>query len=169
MNPLKKSQSIHIFFNLSVIVKGIDGALEIIGGFLLFFISPENINTLARILTQHELSEDPRDLIATYLLNGAHGLTKEVTLFAAAYLLWHGMVKVGLVAALLLRRRWAYPAAIIAFFLFLVYQLYRYTHTHSSALLALSIVDVLVIILTWIEYKRLKAIQGFAGSTKKQL
>ena len=83
-------------------------------------------------------------------------------MFAAAYLLWHGVVKVGLVAALLLKRRWAYPAAIIAFFLFLVYQLYRYTHTRSPALLALSIVDVIVITLTWIEYKRLKAIHGFA-------
>ena len=159
MNPQRKFQSIHFFFNLSIIAKGIDGVIEIVGGFLLFFVAPDRINAAIRLLTQHELSEDPRDLIATYLLKG-------VTMFAAAYLLWHGVVKAGLVTALLLESRWAYPAAIVAFFLFLVYQLYRYTHTHSPALLALSIVDMLVIALTWIEYKRLKAIHGFARSTE---
>jgi uncharacterized membrane protein len=166
MNPKRKFQSIHLFFNLSVIVKGIDGALEIVGGILLFFVSPDRISAVIRALTQHELSEDPRDLVATYLLNSTHNLTKGVTIFAAAYLLWHGMVKAGLVAGLLLKRRWAYPAAIVAFLLFVVYQLYRYIHTHSPALLALSVLDVLVIILTWIEYKRLKAIHGFAKSTE---
>ena len=166
MNPQRKFQSIHFFFNLSIIAKGIDGLIEIVGGFLLFFVAPDRINAAIRLLTQHELSEDPRDLIATYLLNSTHNLTKGVTMFAAAYLLWHGVVKAGLVTALLLESRWAYPAAIVAFFLFLVYQLYRYTHTHSPALLALSIVDMLVIALTWIEYKRLKAIHGFARSTE---
>jgi uncharacterized membrane protein len=166
MNPIRKFWSTQVFFNLSVIAKGIDGVLEIFGGFLLFFISPDSISAVIKVLTQHELSEDPRDLIATYLLNSTHHLTKGVTMFAALYLLWHGLVKVGLVAALLLKRRWAYPAAIFAFFLFLVYQLYQYTHTYSLALLALSIVDMLVITLTWIEYKRLKAINGFARSTE---
>lgn len=166
MNPKRKFQSLHLFFNLSVIAKGIDGALEIVGGILLFFVSPDHISAVIRALTQHELSEDPRDLVATYLLNSTHSLTKGVTMFAAAYLLWHGVVKAGLVAGLLFKHRWAYPAAIIAFLLFVLYQLYRYIHTHSSTLLALTIVDVLVIILTWIEYKRLKTIHGFAKSTE---
>ena len=166
MNPQRKIQSIHVFFNLSIIAKGIDGVIEIVGGLLLFFVSPDRINAVIRVLTQHELSEDSRDLIATYLLNSTHNLTKGVTMYAAAYLLWHGVVKAGLVTALLLERHWAYPAAIVAFFLFLIYQLYRYTHTHSPLLLALSVVDMIVIILTWIEYKRLKAIHQFAGSTE---
>lgn len=157
-------QSIHVFFDLGVIAKGVDGALEIVGGILLFFISPDRISAIIQVLTQHELSEDPRDLVATYLFNSTHDLTKGVTTFAAAYLLWHGIVKAGLVAGLLLKRRWAYPAAIVAFILFVVYQLYRYTHTHSPALLMLSVLDVLVIILTWMEYKRLKTIHGFAKS-----
>ena len=166
MKQQRKSQIVHVFFNLSVIGKGIDGALEILGGVLLLFISPDRIHSIIRVLSQHELSEDHRDMIATYLLNSSDQLTSGVTMFAAAYLLWHGMVKVGLVAALLLKRRWAYPAAIIAFFLFVIYQLYRYSHTHSPALLVLSIVDMLVITLTWIEYKRLKTVRGFARPPK---
>jgi uncharacterized membrane protein len=166
MNPQWKSRSIHVLFNLGVIVKGIDGVLEIAGGVLLVFLSPHQVSAVIRALTQHELSEDPKDLIATFLVHSTHHLTKSITMFAAAYLLLHGVVKVGLVAALLLRHRWAYPVAIVAFFLFLVYQLYRFTHTHALELLALSIVDVLVIIFTWLEYKRLKAIHGFARSTE---
>lgn len=161
MNQQRKSR-IHVLFNIGVIAKGIDGVLEIAGGVLLLLVSPARIDTVIQILTQHELSEDPRDLIATWLRNGAHHLTAGIAMFAAAYLLWHGLVKVGLVAALLLRLRWAYPAAILAFTVFLVYQLYRYTHTHSPALLVLSVVDMLVIVLTWLEYRRLKTTHGFA-------
>jgi uncharacterized membrane protein len=70
------------------------------------------------------------------------------------------------VAGLLLKLRWAYPAAIVAFTLFVVYQLYRYSHTHSTALLALSALDAAVIALTWLEYRRLKVLHGFAKAAR---
>lgn len=162
MDPRRKSLAVHLLFIISVIGKGLDGVLEIVGGVLLFFVPPARIHTFIRVLTQHELSEDPRDLIAGYLLDSARHLTVAATTFAALYLLWHGIVKVGLVAALLLKRRWAYPAAIAAFSLFLVYQLYRYSLSHAPELLVLSIIDVIVILLTWIEYKRLASTHGFA-------
>src|SRR5262245_14066624 len=163
MTMQAKSRIIHVLFNISIITKGIDGVLEILGGILLFFISPNQIHSTVQRLTQHELSKDPNDIIANYLLNSTSHLTKGATTFAAMYLLWHGVVKVGLVAALLRKLRWAYPAAIAAFCIFLVYQLYRYSHTHSPELLVLSILDVLVIILTLFEYKRLQKLHGFAS------
>jgi len=147
----------HVLFVISVVSKGVDGVLETAGGVLLFFVNSMQIHTLVRLLTQHELSEDPHDLVATYLLNGTQALAGGVRAFAATYLLWHGMVKVVLVTALLMKRRWAYPTAILAFLLFLLYQLYRYSHTRSPELLVLSVLDVLVIGLTWLEYKRLGA------------
>jgi uncharacterized membrane protein len=161
----RKSQIVHLLFDISVVGKGLDGVLEVVGGVLLFFLSPERIHSALAVLLQHELSEDPGDLIANYLLNSTQHLTVSVTTFAALYLLWHGVVKIGLVTGLLLKRRWAYPAAIVAFSLFLVYQLYRYSHTHATELLVLSVVDVAVILLTWLEYRRLTGIHGFAGSS----
>ncbi|HEY6843520.1 MAG TPA: DUF2127 domain-containing protein [Thermoanaerobaculia bacterium] len=158
----RKSHVEHLLFEISVIGKGVDGALEIIGGALLLFVSPNQIQSAVRMLTQHELSQDPHDLVATHLLNSASHVTAGATLFAAAYLLWHGAVKLGLVIGLLMKRRWAYPAAIVAFILFVVYQLYRYSHTRSVALLALTVLDLIVIALTWLEYKRLKTVHGFA-------
>jgi uncharacterized membrane protein len=153
----------HILFDLSVIGKGVDGVLETIGGVLLFFVNSTQIHTVVRVLTQHELSEDPHDLVATYLLNSTQHLASGAQTFAAVYLLWHGLVKVALVTGLLLRRRWAYPTAIWAFLLFLLYQLYRYMHTRAPELLVLSVLDVVVITLTWLEYKRLRAWHGFSG------
>lgn len=155
---MQRGRIVHVLFRIGVITKGIDGALEIIGGALLFFVSPAKVHNIVRILTQHELSEDPHDLVATYLLNSTKPLSAGAQGFAAIYLLWHGIVKVALVTALLQKQRWAYPAAMLAFLLFVAYQLYRYSHTHSPELLVLSVADVLVIALTWLEYKRLSTL-----------
>jgi len=157
-----KSGTVHVLFLIGVIGKGVDGLLETLGGLMLFIVTPGQIEWLAEALTMHELSQDPNDLIATYLLNSARALSAGTEEFAATYLLWHGVVKIVLVAALLRRRRWGYLAGIAAFSLFLVYQIYRYLHTRSPELLALSVVDVFVIALTWLEYTRLRATDGFA-------
>ncbi len=146
-------------FRVGIIAKGMDGALEIVGGAFLFFTSAEQLRHVARFLTLHELTEDPHDVVANFLWHTAQGLSPNVATFGAIFLLVHGLVKVGLVSALLLRRRWAYPAAIAAFVVLLAYQLSRYAHTRSSALLLLSVLDVLVILLTWHEYRRLQAAQ----------
>jgi uncharacterized membrane protein len=163
LRAMQRDRIVHVLFDISVISKGFDGALEIAGGAVLLFITPMKIHGLVRVLTQHELSEDPHDLIATYLLNSTQHLSGGAQVFAATYLLWHGVVKVALVSALLLKRRWAYPAAIMAFVLFLAYQLYRYSHTHSPELLVLSVVDAFVIALTWLEYRRLRTSHAFAN------
>lgn len=159
---MRKGRIAHLLFDIGIVSKGLDGALEIFGGVLLFFINPIRIHNIIRALTEHELSEDPRDLVATYLRNSTQHLSGGAQAFAATYLLWHGIVKVALVTALLLKRRWAYPTAILAFLLFLVYQLYRYSHTRAPELLVLSILDVFVIGLTWLEYRRLRTWRGFA-------
>jgi len=158
-----RERVVSTLFRISVIVKAIDGVLEVIGGTLLFFLSPTQIHGMVRTLTQHELSEDPRDAIARYLMHSTGHLAAGTKVFAAAYLLWHGVVKLVLISGLLLKRRLAYPAAIAAFGLFLVYQLYRYSHTASPELLALSILDVVVIVLTYLEYRRLHAAHAFQG------
>ena len=59
-------------FEIGIIIKGLNGAAELLGGLLLLFASPGNIRHLALILTQGELSEDPHDVIAHYLLHTAN-------------------------------------------------------------------------------------------------
>ena len=64
--------------------------------------------------------------------------------------------------ALFRKYLWAYPLAIIAFALFLAYQLYRYSHTHSIWLVALSALDLFVIAITWLEYRRVRTSGGLS-------
>lgn len=56
-------------------IKGIDGVAEVLGGVLLLLVSPESISRAVAALTQHELSEDPRDFIATDLLRAANEIS----------------------------------------------------------------------------------------------
>lgn len=47
-------------------------------------------------------------------------------------------MKLALVAGLLLRKLWAYPTTIVVLGLFILYQVYCYTHSHGAGLLLLS-------------------------------
>ncbi|MPM24713.1 hypothetical protein SDC9_71197 [bioreactor metagenome] len=63
-----KENVFHVGFEVGLLLKGIDGLLEIIGGVCLLFLNPDRLNWLTRLLTQHELSEDPRDMVANLLV-----------------------------------------------------------------------------------------------------
>jgi uncharacterized membrane protein len=121
---------------------------------LLLFLSPQAIEHIARTLTAHELSEDPHDLIARYILHTSSHLTTSTTLFAAVYLLSHGVAKVVLVALVLRDKLWAYPWLVALLLAFIAYQLYRITAVHFSVgLTLLTIFDAVLVWLTWREYQ----------------
>ena len=141
-------------FEIGIIVKGLNGLAELVGGLLLLFATPGSIRRLAVVLTQGELSEDPHDIIARYLLHTANGLTGSAVLFGAVYLLLHGAVKVVLVIALLLNKLWAYPCMIVVLLIFIGYQLYRIALQSSAGLVLLTAFDVVIVALTWREYRR---------------
>ena len=141
-------------FEIGIILKGLDGILETIGGLLLVAVTPATINTLVSRVTQHELSEDPNDFIANHLLGYAHGLTGTAVTFAALYLLVHGIVKIVLVAALLRNQIWAYPWMIGFLLIFIFYQLYRLVLVLTFGLGALTIFDAVIVWLTWREWRK---------------
>ncbi len=143
---------IHTVFRAGIIAKGVDGALEVIGGLLMLFVRPETIGNLVRLLTEHELSTDPRDIIANFLLRSAGHISESAKLLSSLYLLSHGVIKVLLVISLWNRKLSAYPAAIIFFIAFIAYQLYRWSFSHSPWLIILSVFDCAVVALTWTEY-----------------
>src|SRR6202011_94786 len=119
------SRSLDRTFRISVTLKGLDGALEVIGGLVLLAVRAATLQHLARTLTQHELSKDPHDFIARHILRSTGHLTHGTAVFAAIYLLSHGLAKVVLVVAALRRQLWAYPAMIVLLVAFIAYQLYE--------------------------------------------
>src|SRR5690242_15438115 len=106
------------------------------------------------MLTAHELSEDPHDLIARSLLHTTAHLNTAITIFGAIYLLSHGIAKIVLVALVLRDKLWAYPWLIVLLLAFIGYQLYRITLVHFSiGLTLLTIFDAFLVWLTWREYR----------------
>ena len=140
-------------FRAGITLKAFDGVLEIVGGIWLWLILPSAMNSVIRVIVEHELSRDPHDFIAIHLLRTSEMLLSGNRLFASTYLLSHGAVKVVLVVALWMNAQWAYPLTIFVFGAFSTYQIYRYTHTHSIVLLLLTIFDVAIIYLTLMEWR----------------
>lgn len=140
-------------FQISLVLKGLDGVLEIIGGVLFLFVRPEQLDRLVRTLTQHELSEDPGDFIANALVHASGGLTPSASWFAAAYLLLHGLVKVVLVWAVLKDKLWAYPWMIAFLLLFIAYQTYQLLTAFTIGMLLLTLFDLFIVWFTAREYR----------------
>jgi uncharacterized membrane protein len=152
-----KEEQIHLLFKIGVMIKGIDGALETMAGFALFFTSPAALRNLVDWLTAGELQEDPTDFVANHLVDFFHHLSINTKYFAAVYLLTYGIAKVGLVAGLLRGKLWAYPAALIVLGLFLCYQIYRFSHNHSPGLGLVSLLDLAILALILRDYQFMKA------------
>jgi uncharacterized membrane protein len=140
-------------FETAIAAKGLNGAAELIGGLLLLVVTPDKIHRIVAALTQGELSEDPHDLVARYLLHTSEGLTGSAVTFGAVYLLLHGLVKVVLVIALLRNKLWAYPWMIAVLLTFIGYQLYRIALAPGAGLVALTIFDATIVALTWREWR----------------
>jgi len=150
---------LHDSFRVGITIKGIDGILEAVGGVLLWF-KVNTLNAWLQALCQHELARDKHDFIFSHLSIASQKLASGTPMFASLYLLSHGLVKALLVICLWLNKLWAYPLTIGVFMAFVAYQIYRFTHTHSMALVILTLFDLLLIYLTWKEYQDQKTLQS---------
>jgi uncharacterized membrane protein len=151
---LSRQKLLNETFHTGITLKGIDGILEIMGGVLLWFVKPSELSEIVRFIFQHELSRDPHDWIAVHVLHATEKLANADPAFASLFLLSHGVTKVALITCLWMNKLWAYPLTIVVFAAFGIYQAYRYTHTHSVWLLVLTVFDMVLIFLTWEEYKQ---------------
>jgi uncharacterized membrane protein len=141
-------------FAVTLALKALDGLLETIGGLSLFIISPSRMNHWAVSITQHELSQDPHDFFATHFLHSVQHFATGGRIFAAVYLLSHGLTKIILVAEIWRGKLWAYKAMVVFLALFIVYQLYLMLYKPSLSLALLTLFDGFIIYLTVREYKR---------------
>ncbi len=149
---------VHLAFVVALVFKALFAVGEMITGIGAFFVSHNALVSFAHAITRNELLEDPDDRLANYLLHAAQHLSFASEHFIGIYLTSHGLVKLGLVVALLMRKLWAYPLAIGVFGLFIVYQVYRFTITGAPSLIFLTVVDLVVIVLTWHEYRYLRGL-----------
>ncbi|MDB5237413.1 MAG: rane protein [Parcubacteria group bacterium] len=150
---MEKEKNIYEFFRVSVLLKGAFSVLEIIGGILILFVRPSFVALIVSFLTRGELMENPNDYIATQLVHLAHSFSASLQLFLAFYLLSRGIVKLGLVVALLKDKIWAYPVSLAVLGLFVLYQLYQIATQHSVIVMGITLFDLIVMYFIWREYK----------------
>jgi uncharacterized membrane protein len=160
-------RSVHRLFQISLLLKGAHSVIEIAGGIGLYLISTQTVVHLVKLATQEELIEDPNYYLATRLLAAAQHFSVQSKSFYAFYLLSHGLIKLLLVIGLLRNQLWSYPASLAALGLFIVYQLYRFSYTHSPGLIALTVFDVVVIALIWHEWRIIR--QTHAASQGRKM
>ena len=140
-------------FRISLILKAIDSAIELLAGAALYLISGTAIMGWVHWLTRRELLEDPRDFIANFLVHSAESLSVGHKTMASLYLASHGAIKLFLVIMVLREKWWAYPVFIAALALLIGYQSYQLTYGFSLWLAALTVLDLVVLVLTWHEWQ----------------
>lgn len=155
IKKLLEEKNIRRIFEISLIFKAIIALLEIFSGIAIYFISEKWLINYVQDFAWTEIAENPKNFIANYLLNWVQNFSISSKHFAAFYLLSHGIIKLWLVIGLLRNKLWYYPTAMIFFGLFIIYQVYRFTFTHSILLMFITILDIAIIILTWHEYRYL--------------
>ncbi len=156
IDRLMQSRLAHIVFWIALVFKGIDGLLETAGGVFLLAVSAETMNTFAWKLLQPELAQDPNDWLANHLLSWIFHLSTDSKVFAVAYLLVHGIIKLVIVVAIWFSQLWAYWFAGIVFGLFVFYQMARFAATHSLAMVFLTAIDLIIIALLPPEHRRVR-------------
>ena len=158
--------NIRRIFKVSVLLKAANAIAEIIGGTSLLFTG--EITKIVSKMIQREFLEDPRDYVANIAQHYLPYFSEHSQSFAAFYLLSHGVIKIFLAIGLLRNKLWAYPAAIVFFILFILYQVYRYTYTQSAFLILLTIFDLIVVGLTWHEYKIVRRLHPTLGTDRRE-
>lgn len=144
-------------FEGGIVLKGISGLLEFIGGLLLLFISPSTMHNWLVLITQKELLEDPRDKVANLLLHSTQHITSSSRAFAIIYLWIHAAVKLIAVIGILKNQLWAYPFSLVALGCLMIYQLYSIVFIKPSlGMIALTIFDIFILWLISREYKKVR-------------
>jgi uncharacterized membrane protein len=160
----KISQPLDVVFVISLIFKGLDGLIELLGGLALLVFSQPHIRHFVTAATHQELIEDPHDFIANLLIKSTANFTDGLRYFLAVYLLIHAAVKLISVIGIITNRLWAYPFALITLGLLALYQIYEVIFVKATVvMIALTIFDIFILWMIAYEYqhrrKKLLAMQ----------
>ena len=148
-----KSRLYHRLFVVAVVLKGLNGMVELVAGSSILAVGHAGLNGIVTLLTARELSEDPTDLVANLLRRWFAQLSPDAELFAAVYLLTHGVAKIVLATCLLREKSWAFPAAAAFFALFIAYMSYRLALGWSWSIAAFCLLDLATLFLVLHEWR----------------
>ena len=150
-------------FEGGIIIKGITGGLEFLGGLLLLFVSTDTMRRFIEFVTQRELLEDQHDRFANFLLSTTHHISSGSKVFAIVYLWIHAAIKLIAVIGILKNQLWAYPFSLITLGILMLYQVYTIVFVHVTiGMILLTVFDVFILGLIWREFFKARQISGSA-------
>lgn len=130
------------------------GAVRVFIGYKLLSLVGQPAVAVYQRLLRGELAET-HDVLFQYIGHtlAHHGFS--ITYFLAGYLLFWGGVDIFLSVSLLRHYLWAFPTSMLIMASFIVYELFRFTHTHSPILFGFILIDLFIIYLIYHERNRL--------------
>lgn len=156
MSRYKPETLVDKIFEGGIIIKGLSALAEFLSGLLLVFLTPEHLKNLVSFLTQRELKEDQNSTWVHLILNSANHLSSGSRIFLIIYLWTHALVKLIAVIGILSNKLWAYPFSLITIGAMILYQIYSIIVNPGLGMVLLTVFDIFIVVLIWIEYQKAK-------------
>lgn len=131
------------------------GLLRIYIGYRLLGLIGLPLSDAYQHFMRRELTEGDRFFYSIGHLLAQHGYS--ITYFMAAYLFFWGFVDIVLSLAMVRHILWTFMLSIALIGAFTLYEVYRYFHTHSPILMGFILIDLFVMYMVGLEYRKLKA------------
>jgi len=141
-------------FRFGIYTKGFIGVWEVISGLLFLFIKRSTLHKWHVWIIRNELLEHPNDKIMSLLSSLTQNFSHGTRVFAAMYIIIHGLLNIFLSVQLYREKHQAYLVAIGIISIFIPYQIYRIYIHHSIILTIITVFDFFFIQFIWHEYKR---------------
>ena len=155
----EKREVVDVSFDIALIFKSLFAISEVLGGISLFFLTPSRLNSVIGwiVKVKGNIDQDSQSMLMNMLINFGNNFTVSTQYLLAIYLLSHGLIKLVTLALLWKKVLWAYPLSIVVFVGFIIYQMREFLTTHSFFMIFVTVVDVIMIVLTILEYRNIKS------------
>jgi uncharacterized membrane protein len=156
VEDITSPKNLSLFFKLSMWWRILYGGLRILLGTHFLYLIGQPLSEPIYALMSHEITGRTGDFVLEkmYYLFEHHDFT--VTYFIASYFIFWGIVDIILSWCLLRHIERAFPMTMALISLFILYGIFRFTHTHSLVLLFVLILDIFILFLIHTEYKKFK-------------
>lgn len=156
-HPVRDKNIVDTGFRIMVILKGISALAELLVGIFLALPFSRVLQKEIIEFLKEELVEKSDDKIINMLYSFFTGYTMDMNNFMITYMVFHGLIKLIIVYLLYKNKIWAYPFSVAVLILFVIYQMYKFMTLHSVLLIILTVLDIVLIVFTILEYRKVKS------------
>lgn len=150
------SRLLEYLFFLSLILKGIDGVVEVLAGTTLLFLEKSDVLNFLTHLARYNFKAVSKDALVNSIAHFSSTFTDYMKFFVTVILLGSGSVKIVLAISLLLKKKWAFPVALVLLGLIILYESIQGILSKSLFIGIMTTLDVIVLLVISREYYYMK-------------